>query len=210
MSDNDKTIELNRRRVLGGIATIGAASAALGAGTFAYFSDTAQSQNNSITTGNLALGDINEAPMSVDDLAPGETTPELQITSNYTGDVAPTLDWGISVANDDTSGPSGSLAEVLNVSAASLEIDDGTGYTEVDTYDGQTLDSLQGVIPNVANSGTSPSLNDGDTVRLTLQFGLQGGVGNAYQGASLDYGVAFKARQDAGSALQESEITVNP
>lgn len=210
MSDNDTTIELNRRRVLGGIATIGAASAALGAGTFAYFSDTAESQNNSITTGNLALGAINEAPMSVTDLVPGETTTELQITSNYTGDVAPTLDWGISVANDDTSGPSGFLADVLNVSTASLEIDDGNGYTEVDTYDGQTLDSLEGVFSNVANSGTSPSLNDGDTVRLTLQFELQGGAGNSYKGASLDYGVAFKARQDAGSALQEDEITANP
>jgi len=57
---NGKDIELSRRRVLGGIATVGAASAAAGAGTFALFSDTESSTENSIQAGTLDLT-VNEA-----------------------------------------------------------------------------------------------------------------------------------------------------
>ena len=54
---SDKTPELTRRRILAGIGTIGAASAAAGAGTMALFSDTETSSGNSVQAGTLDLSD---------------------------------------------------------------------------------------------------------------------------------------------------------
>lgn len=75
MSDNN--IELTRRRVLGGIATVGAASAAVGAGTFAAFSDTEQSSGNTVTAGTLDLqlnpNSSGNTSISFTNIAPGDS-----------------------------------------------------------------------------------------------------------------------------------------
>ncbi|MFB6176159.1 MAG: TasA family protein, partial [Halobaculum sp.] len=55
MTDDTTTFELTRRRVLGGALTVGAASAATGAGTLALFSDTEQSSGNTVSAGTLDL-----------------------------------------------------------------------------------------------------------------------------------------------------------
>lgn len=75
---NGKDIELTRRRVLGGVATIGAASAAAGAGTFALFSDTEESTGNTVTAGtlNLELATASDGTVSAINVAnavPGQT-----------------------------------------------------------------------------------------------------------------------------------------
>lgn len=54
MSD-DKKVELSRRNVLASLGAIGAASAAAGAGTMAYFNDEETFQNNQLTAGSLDL-----------------------------------------------------------------------------------------------------------------------------------------------------------
>jgi len=86
MSDNN--IELTRRRVLGGIATVGAASAAAGAGTFAFFSDTETSTDNAVQAGTVDLNSPNSTvSYSVgDEIAPGESF-TLQIETTYTGSI---------------------------------------------------------------------------------------------------------------------------
>jgi predicted ribosomally synthesized peptide with SipW-like signal peptide len=50
-----KKLELTRRRVLGGLGTIGVASAAAGLGTSAYLNDTESFENNMMTAGELDL-----------------------------------------------------------------------------------------------------------------------------------------------------------
>ena len=50
-----KKLELTRRRVLGGLGTIGVASTAAGLGTSAYLSDTESFEDNSITAGTLDI-----------------------------------------------------------------------------------------------------------------------------------------------------------
>ena len=50
-----KQIELSRRKVLGGLGTIGIASAGAGLGTSAYFSDEETFKNNTLTAGSLDL-----------------------------------------------------------------------------------------------------------------------------------------------------------
>lgn len=205
MSDNDTTIELNRRRVLGGIATIGAASAALGAGTFAAFSDQEESQDNTIQAGSLDLDDISDTEVDINDLLPEESTDPVTISTTYTGTVdAPTLDWGIVTANDEVPDGSGSFSEVLDVTDATLEIDG----TEVNDYSGDTLANTEGVETAVVDSSSSTTVTDGDNIELTLQFELQD-VGNDYQEASIDFAVAFNARQDSAAALQTEDIDVN-
>ncbi|MFB6069131.1 MAG: SipW-dependent-type signal peptide-containing protein, partial [Halobacterium sp.] len=51
----EKQFDLTRRRVLGGLGTIGIASAAAGLGTSAYFSDTETYTGNTLTAGSLDL-----------------------------------------------------------------------------------------------------------------------------------------------------------
>jgi len=91
---SDKKIELNRRRVLGGLITVGGAAAAAGAGTFALFSDTEQSSGNTITAGtlDLALNPNSSAstPISFTNLKPGDSGTlaiELGNTGNINGDL---------------------------------------------------------------------------------------------------------------------------
>ena len=50
-----KKLELTRRRLLGGLGTIGVASAGAGLGTSAYLNDTEEFENNMMTAGTLDL-----------------------------------------------------------------------------------------------------------------------------------------------------------
>nr|WP_254282213.1 TasA family protein [Haloarcula salina] len=85
---SDKNIAVTRRRVLGGIVTVGAASAAVGAGTFAFFSDTETSTDNTVQAGTV---DLNQASVTGssslgDNLAPGDSF-TLQIETTYDGSI---------------------------------------------------------------------------------------------------------------------------
>jgi len=100
MSDDNSgsTIELNRRRVLGALGTIGVASAGAGAGTFALFSDTETSSGNSVQAGTLDLTDGDGGSVSTtisdSDLVPGSTgTLSFQIENE--GSVSGSVDFGI-------------------------------------------------------------------------------------------------------------------
>ncbi len=52
---SDENFELSRRKVLAGLGTIGAASAGVGLGTSAYFSDEENFENNSLVAGSLDM-----------------------------------------------------------------------------------------------------------------------------------------------------------
>ncbi|WP_277555482.1 TasA family protein [Halobaculum limi] len=101
MSDDDKnsgsTIELNRRRVLGALGTVGVASAGAGAGTFALFSDTETSSGNSVQAGtlDLTLGNGGSATLTASEVAPGDSgVSALQV--NNDGNLDGSLDVNVS------------------------------------------------------------------------------------------------------------------
>lgn len=115
--------EVTRRRVLGGVATFGAASAATGAGTVAFFQDTETSSGNTIKVGTLDLA-----------VRDGE-------------DTGPDVSGVYSISNAK---PTDSVAARIQLSnQGTLEADhvelafsvkrdeaDGNGHDEGDTYDG--------------------------------------------------------------------------
>lgn len=85
-------VYVTRRRILASVATVGGASAASGAGTMAFFSDTETSSENTIQTGTLNLtldGDDETVEfLTEENVAPGDTgssTLELVNTGSLTG-----------------------------------------------------------------------------------------------------------------------------
>ena len=85
MSDDSWSAEITRRRMLGGVLTVGAASSAAGAGTVALFEDTEASTGNSVQAGTLDLtvdGDPANAVLHVEDAVPdGSGTQSTTITN---------------------------------------------------------------------------------------------------------------------------------
>ncbi|UIO99192.1 CalY family protein [Halobaculum sp. CBA1158] len=121
MSDDNSgsTIELNRRRVLGALGTVGVASAGAGAGTFALFSDTETSGGNSVQAGtlNLTTTSTQSFNASATDLAPGGSTNPIQIDLSNAGTVSGDhVEVSVDYSQNDGSEPSdGSLS--ANVTA---------------------------------------------------------------------------------------------
>ena len=99
MSDDNSgsTIELNRRRVLGALGVVGAASAGAGAGTFALFSDTETSSGNSVQAGtlDLTLGNGGSATLTASDVAPGDSSTSM-VKVNNVGTIDGSLDVNVS------------------------------------------------------------------------------------------------------------------
>ena len=123
MSEDDNTIELNRRRVLSGLGVIGAAGAASGAGTMALFSDTETSNGNSVQAGTLDLQTSSESTVSVPaaGLAPGETS---------SGSVD--LEMGGSLSGNHVEVALGDVTQSDNGSAATSEYDANLTADEFD------------------------------------------------------------------------------
>jgi len=105
---SDDKIDLSRRKVLGGLATLGVAGAASGAGTFALFSDRKSSSGNTMAAGtiDLKINDPASFPLSLTNLAPGQTTTESSTTLENTGSLdSDHAELTVSnIANDDRSG----------------------------------------------------------------------------------------------------------
>lgn len=190
---SDETIEINRRRVLGGIVAIGGAAAAAGAGTSAYFFDEETSSGNTIEAGELNLGDLSEDTFTLGPLYPGSAD-TLQVTSDYTGNTSNVvLDVGFAVAND-----SNDLASALQVTTASVSADGASAPVS-----SGSLADITGAHPDVL------SLSGGETITLDLAVTLPETDNNQnnLQNASLDFGFALKARQDSAPALEEGDVS---
>lgn len=186
--------EVNRRRVLGGIVTLGAAAAAAGAGTAALLSDTESSTDNTVAAGtlDLAVDGQHQAVTTVDvaGVAPGDSGSGSTTLENV-GDVNGYLDVAFGTAANgegqnpdaetDTADP-GDLGSVLEVTVS-------VGGTEVrsGTFD-QVFD------------GTEADLNEplaaGATTDLTLAWSLPSTVGNDVQGDVVSGDLTFELGQD--------------
>jgi len=188
MSD-ENTIELNRRRVLGGVVTIGAAAAAAGAGTFAAFNDTESSNNNSVSAGTLDLTvDGSSSPvsvLSVSDAVPSGSGTGSAITLANGGSVDGTLDISVAAIDSSENGtddPEGS------------DPDEGTG---VELEDALTITvSLGGT--NVF-SDTVASMSTGQTI-------VSGQALNA--NTSTDFNLSYSI-SDAGNEIQSDSVSID-
>lgn len=176
----DRTFELNRRRVLGGIITLGGAAAAAGAGTFALFSDTEQSTDNTLSAGTLDLTvdgtDSAVTTVSVNDIAPGDSGSGATTLEN-TGNIDGYVDLQFSTATNnegdnpesegDTADP-GDLGSVLTVT-----VDVGTTTVRSDTFN---------TVFDGTEEDASVPLNAGNTKDLTVSYDLPSSAGNDVQG----------------------------
>lgn len=193
---SDETIEINRRRVLGGIVAIGGAAAAAGAGTSAYFFDEETSSGNTIEAGELNLGDLSGDTFTLGPLYPGSAD-TLQVTSDYTGNTSNVvLDVGFAVAND-----SNDLASALQVTTASVSADGASA-----SVSSGSLADITGAHPGVLSL---PGSETSTTITLDLAVTLPETDNNQndLQNASLDFGFALKARQDSAPALEEGDVS---
>jgi predicted ribosomally synthesized peptide with SipW-like signal peptide len=193
---SESKLELNRRRVLGGIVTVGAAAAAAGAGTVALFSDTEESTNNTVSAGTLDLGGdgTNSAvtTVSVSNVAPGDSgggTTSLKNVGTIDGVVdlefsTPTNNEGANPDAETDTGSPGDLGSVLEVtvSLGSTTVRDDT-FNNV--FDGNDDD-------------TNVPLTAGSTKTLSVDWTLPSGTGNDIQGDEVLGDITIELGQDSG------------
>lgn len=201
--------ELTRRKILGGMATIGAASAVAGAGTMAYFSDTEESTGNSVSAGTLNLttgpsSDGSSFNISVSGLAPddsGEEVGYLQLSN--TGSIDGYLNYEITDWTDyengrndpevdagDGSGgnPGAGAGELSNYLEIQAFVDrspgNGTRNNDESITSGWVALSSGRVDTNIP-------LAAGETVRIWVDARIPSGTGDVVQSDGVDIDAAF-------------------
>ncbi|NHN61154.1 MULTISPECIES: TasA family protein [Halorussus] len=187
--DDNSGFDLSRRKVLGGLVTVGAASAATGAGTMAYFSDTESSEGNTVSAGTLNLkvngrDDISTAPVNVSGVAPGwSKSIPLDLSNDGTvgGDLY--LKFDVTGSNDGD-GDSQGLEDDLDLT---WNVDNG-GSGSID-------------LTNAPTNWQDTGQDIGGSSNVTGDIGLElpTSVGNEAQGESATIDVYMKLVQSGGS-----------
>jgi predicted ribosomally synthesized peptide with SipW-like signal peptide len=127
--DSGRSVSLTRRRVLGGFVTIGAASAAAGAGTMALFRDAETSDRATLSAGTLDLevgSGFTTAVLQVSPVKPGESDTARGAAIDNAG----TIDGSLDVALDAVESRERGLTEPESKSPA--EDGDPNGEGELD------------------------------------------------------------------------------
>jgi predicted ribosomally synthesized peptide with SipW-like signal peptide len=217
MSDNDDSgFDLTRRKVLGGLATVGAASAAAGAGTFALFSDTESSTDNVIQAGTLDLkaedGDSAVTTFDLSTKAPGDSGTARTNVSN-----AGSLDGYLAFTVGDATNtePTPRPDPEKN---ADPDLEGGTSTGELGKWlslemgfvgDGNSLGSDAAVDGYLTGSG-SPFPNTGgmEKVRFNDNEKLPATDGSGNDGKR-DFVVEWEIDEDAGNEIQGDEVEVD-
>ena len=214
---NGKDIELTRRRVLGGIATVGVASAAAGAGTFAYFSDTETSEDNTVEAGtlNLTLSPSTGTGsfINIDKAKPGDSgyiVFQLKNDGNIDGSsIEITL---TNLSESDNTGTEfettptangGELDEILLVAAyvesSNPESSTGTYTGDYSTSSGTALitdsPTLSGAVGTTYAGSTDVSLTSGGTKYLVFEYTFPDVDDNTLQGDSVTFDIEVTLTQ---------------
>lgn len=193
-------IELTRRRVLGGILSVGAAGAAGGAGTMALFSDTEASTNNTVQAGTLDLT-LDGSSQTVTFLDQRGVTPGDQ------GQTSLTL------------GNAGSVPGVPEIEVAAIRSTENGYYGKENGQDGSPNDgeldehlearlSIDGtvVMPrttvdvvSVGQSYTASSaIQGGGSMTLTLEWWLPADTSNMAQSDGFAFDLTIRLTQEGG------------
>ena len=160
-----------RARIVVSMLVIALAAAMLGGATFAWFTDGADVATTSFTAGTIILGDINEASITLDDMAPGDFE-----TVNFNVVNAGTLDMFYRVYIKDVTGE---LHEALTV--------------EINSADAVGLDTLTGV-DNPIIGRTRLDSND-EAHEVSIKFILPTTTGNSFQGKTFSGTLVVEATQ---------------
>lgn len=128
----DKKVELTRRKALGGLATIGAASAAAGAGTFAMYSDSETQTGDTVSLGTVDLEETSSITLSQSGSG-SDASFDASTTVQYTGSLSADLHVWIEISEgDDTTSPTESNDDADNADmspeafAKAMTLDQGT------------------------------------------------------------------------------------
>ncbi|WP_435180331.1 TasA family protein [Halorussus sp. AFM4] len=199
MSDEtDGTADLTRRRVLGGLATIGTASAAAGAGTMALFQDSETSGNNTFAAGTLDL-----------EVGPGFSTTVLQISPVKPGESGTAR--GASINNAGTI--DGTLDVVLDtVESRENSVTEPEGESEAEESGGELDENLRLSVYLQFENGTSEPRKEyviGTAENRKLVSDLTAGL--LREGISLNAGEYARVYADyevldAGNEIQSDQV----
>lgn len=193
------SIVLTRRRVLSGLVTVGGASAAAGAGTVAYFSDTESSSGNTVQAGTLDLKlggqDKTVTFLDVSGIMPGDqgaATLELDNSGSVQGTVSVTVDAIRDYENgydgDESNGQDGTLNDG--------ELDE---HLEVEaTIESDVVWSRQ-TVTSLTQGTYSPgtTIAGGNSKTFTLSWWLPDDTTMA-QGDSVEIDLTFALEQTGG------------
>lgn len=187
----------------------------IGGATFAYFSDTESSVDNTLTAGILDLnidgGNVAVTTLTVSAAEPGASGSASSTLSNV-GSMAGELDIATSVVTNtgavsgtseyaDDSGDLGGVAQI----AMYLDIDQSGGVTAGDIglqSDGTTYDPTGGlnydIVDNYASENwneviTSMAASASDDIIILWQ--VPTGAGNSIQGDSVEFDITFTLEQ---------------
>lgn len=194
--DNSKTIELNRRRVLGGIVTIGGAAAAAGAGTFAAFSDTESSNDNSVSAGTLDLtvdgGSTPVTVLSVSDAVPNGSGSGDAITLANDGSVDGTLDISVAAIDSNENGTPGPESSATD-EGAGVELEDALTITVTVGGSDEFSDTVGNLSPD-QTIVSGQTLNAAGSTDFNLSYSVSG-AGNEIQSDSVSLDFDFTLNQ---------------
>jgi len=212
MSDKD-VFDLSRRKVLAGLGTIGAASAGVGLGTSAYFSDEENFTNNQLVAGELDMKMAYSAHYS-DWKANEEGTPEDEGVDVVMYDGAPNTTGG----PDDLPTIDGTTYTGLPTNAAWLiAVDDPDLFLENTQYSDPALDGASCEEGTDAEDLEQPviDLDDvkpGDFGEITFDFALCDNPGFVWLQGELveasENGYTEPERKDPQEDGPEEEDTV--
>jgi len=163
-----KKVELTRRRVLGGLGTIGVAGAAAGLGTSAYFNDTESFENNTITAGELDLlvdyysywdqgsagsgsvsgtADGEAVSAELSDVKPGDNgwimlCPKIEDNPAYLwacGELTGTSELGYTEPEPEDNNGEGELEEAIEVDVLYCDLEDDNNGETPEYSEGETI-----------------------------------------------------------------------
>ncbi|MTI69373.1 MAG: hypothetical protein FH751_03825 [Firmicutes bacterium] len=170
-----------KKKVLLSVLLVGLLAFGAGMGTFAWFTDTATSNDNVFETGTLTIDDPGEltAQMTVDNIYPGWTSDEKEIT----------------VTN------SGSIDFKYRISVEALTdniLYDGATPLQVKINDGAYVN-----INELGNVELGEITAADDTGTFNIQFKLPEAANNDYQNQSATFTFAFDATQTENDGWTE-------
>ncbi len=203
MSKDVGELQITRRRLLGGLVSVGAASAATGAGTMAYFSDSETSSGNTVRAGTLNLDfDGSETFELSTALAPTQKTDDditLVNDGSVPGSLAVDVTYGPTEATENSEDVSADdVADNLEVRR--LEYVDGTDRLGPAGLENPTLRELSEHAENTDGrdhdlAGLPDPGADGSVFLVELYLR---DVGNDYQGTGVSIDFEFTLTQDTG------------
>lgn len=201
--------KLTRRRVLGGLVTIGAGSAVAGAGTMAFFSDEATSKNNSVAAGTLTLsldnGDNSGSKtIEVANAKPGDSGSGASTIENG-GSIDGSVDLEVTNVRNEENGRNGPEEDAGDDSTDEGELGDHlTVWIGLDRDDDELRDNRTAGQPATDTETDEAFAADGETINEA--------EGNTVEGYPLDSGdsanlvVEWEIPEETGNEVQSDEV----